>query len=73
MILLLCDFSLMVDFLCGYNCCDLSLSALLYCISALYLLEGVNGHMVVKDFTDRSAIFNLQSSVFVQYWPVTLK
>ena len=37
------DFTLTVDFLCSYACCDPSLSALSCCKSVFYLLEGVNG------------------------------
>ena len=47
-------FPLTVDFLCSCACCDLSLSALSCCKSMFYLLEGVNGHMGVRNLTDKS-------------------
>ena len=57
------DFPLTVDFLCSYACSDLSLSALSCCKSAFYLLNGVNGHMGVRNVTDKSAFITYQSSV----------
>ena len=57
------DFPLTVDFVCSYACCHLSLSALSCCKSVFYLLEGGNGHMRVRNLTDKSAFITYQSSV----------
>ena len=48
------DFSLTVYVLCGYDCCDLSLSALPCCKSAFYLTEDVNGHMGMRNLIIKS-------------------
>ena len=61
------DFPLIVDFLCSYACCALSLSALSCCKSVFYLLEGVNGHMGVRNLIDKSAFVTYHSSVLFYF------
>ena len=61
------DFPLTVDFICSYACCDLSLSALSCCKSVFYFLEGVNGHMGVRNLTDKSAFLTYQFSVLFYF------
>ena len=57
------DFPLTVNLLCSYACCDLSLSALSCCKWGFYLLEEVNGHIGMRNLTDKSAFITYQSSV----------